>query len=106
MITATSMKKRKRAGTHLGAAGAAAGHAPAVGAPMPKATSTPKVTPAPNTHPWAVRKPAGKGKKKKQVVQCTSYPPVAPSPSLLDESHEDNNGATNVFDDIPGRYKI
>jgi hypothetical protein len=106
MIAATTMKKRKCAGTHLVAGGPAASRVPAIAALVLKATPTPKATLVPNAHPREMWKLAGKGKKKKHVLSCTALPPVAPSPSFLNAPHDENIGANNVFDDILGRYEI
>jgi hypothetical protein len=57
----------------------AAGRAPAIATPKPKAMSVPKA------HSQEVRKPSGEGKKKKKrVVQCNTLPPIALSMSFLD----------------------
>jgi hypothetical protein len=68
----------------------------------------PPSPPKPNVHPRAVQKPMGEGKKrkKKQVVQRIDLLPVAPSPSFLNVSPDENNGAINMFDSMLGRYKI
>jgi hypothetical protein len=105
MTEATTMKKRRRAGTHILLTGAAA----IVMTPVPPAivmsrTRVPKSRPRVASNPTADAPSAGPPKKK-HVIKRKARPPVASETTTIDPQAGDHYVDHNVFDNMTQRYK-
>jgi hypothetical protein len=101
---ASVVKKRKRAGTHIVAAGAAPAAVSVARPKEPIAVAAPTPAPRPRQVAAARKKP-GDGVEKKQPVHRSGLPPVAPPPAVIDAPHDNYVGVGNVFVDTPTRYE-
>jgi hypothetical protein len=99
MVAATSVNKRKRAGTHLIQTTSTTAPAPA-----PLAAQAPPAAPAPPKRVPRTKVLSGGGKalKVKRLVSRTGHPPATPSPPPTESPAA--SPAPNLFEPMPERY--
>jgi hypothetical protein len=100
MVAATSVNKRKRAGTHLIQTASTIAPAPALPAPAPPAAPAPaKPKRVPRTK---VLSGGGKALKVKRPVSRTGHPLATPSPPPAESPAA--SPVPNLFEPMPERY--